>query len=254
MYFGKRSGILPSDTAPSELSVFHSQEKWSGQTEPDSDSVKSALREKFGIPGLPRERPPLDELILTILSQNTNDRNRDRAYTSLKSRFPKWENILKSTPGELQAAIATAGLGHTKSTRIWNILEAALVKKEIVFDKLCSLSRQEALNSLLALDGVGPKTAACVLLFSCGIPAFPVDTHIYRVCGRLGLLPSGTDRVKAHTVLATFFHEEDYLEVHLNIIKLGRQICKPRRPLCRECPLEDVCPSTRKAEENAGDA
>jgi endonuclease-3 len=217
-----------------------------------SISVKLALRDRFGTPGLNRERPPLDELILTILSQNTNDRNRDHAYDSLRSRFPKWEDILKSSPEELEAVIAPAGLGHTKSRRIWAILEAALVRKEIAFDKFCSLPRQEALSSLLALNGVGPKTAACVLLFSCGIPAFPVDTHIFRVCGRLGLLPSGTDRVKAPGVLETCFEEEDYLEVHLNIIRLGRQICKPHRPLCRECPLEEICPSSMSAEERTG--
>ena len=191
----------------------------------------------------------MDELILTVLSQNTNDRNRDRAFDSLRARFPEWGEVLKSSPDELESVIAHAGLGHTKSRRIWAILDAALVREEIAFDGFGSLPREEALNSLLGLDGVGPKTAACVLLFSCGISAFPVDTHIYRVCGRLGLLPTGTDRVKAHEVLGAFFDEKEYLEIHLNIIKLGRQICRPRRPLCGDCPFDEACPSSIGSEE-----
>jgi endonuclease-3 len=240
---------LSSFTSPADLSVPRSYDIEPGQAQPDSGFVKLVLRRRFGIPDPPKSRPPLNELVLTILSQNTNDTNRDRAFASLRTRFPEWKDVLKSSPEELERTIAPAGLGYTKSRRIWAILEAALVTKEIVFDDFCSLPRQELLDCLLSLDGVGPKTAACVLLFSCGVPAFPVDTHVYRVCGRLGLLPGGADRVKAHDLLELFFNEEDYLEIHLNIIKLGRQTCRPRRPLCGECPFEKVCPASVGAEE-----
>ncbi len=203
--------------------------------------VINRLRSRFGIPNPPPGRPPVDELICTILSQNTSDRNRDRAFRSLKDRFPTWGMVLDSSVGELEEVIAPAGLGPTKSKRIWDILHSADTLDAL--ERICEHSREDGLALLTGLKGVGPKTAACVLLFSCGVPAFPVDTHVFRVAGRLGILDNGEDRVRAHAVLEGYFDSRDYLEGHLNIIKLGRVICRPRRPLCQECPLADYCPS-----------
>lgn len=217
-----------------------------------SPVIVRKLRERFGVPPPPQQRPPLDELILTILSQNTNDRNRDRAYTSLRDRYPTWDRILDSSREELEAAISVAGLGPTKSRRIRNILQVLADREEGYLERLCRLDREEAFRRLMDLEGVGPKTAACVLLFSCGVAAFPVDTHIYRVARRLKILVNNEDRVKAHSVLEEYFRPEDYLEVHLNLITLGRRICRPRSPRCPECPLGEYCPSYREEEENQG--
>ncbi|GBE14803.1 ultraviolet N-glycosylase/AP lyase [bacterium BMS3Abin14] len=188
----------------------------------------------------------MDELILTILSQNTNDRNRDRAFSALVERFPRWSDVLSSSREDLEKAISPAGLGPTKSRRIWRILVDILDPEGGNGGKglgnLCHLSRDDARERLTSLKGVGPKTAACVLLFSCGIPAFPVDTHIFRVCRRLGILDPGADRVRAHKILEQFFLEKDYLDVHLNMIRLGREICRPRKPLCPACPFGEDCP------------
>ena len=212
-----------------------------------SNHIAVRLIDRFGKPDPPPKRPPLDELILTILSQNTNDRNRDRAFSALQRRFPQWRDVLSSPREELEKVISPAGLGPTKSRRIWRILLDVLDPDgggdEKCFGDICHLAREDARKRLTSLKGVGPKTAACVLLFSCGIPAFPVDTHIFRVCRRLGILEPGVDREKAHEVLGGFFLEENYLDVHLNLIRLGREICRPRKPLCPRCPLGPDCPS-----------
>lgn len=207
------------------------------------ESIRMKLRDRFGMPALPEKLPPLDELIKTILSQNTNDRNRDYAFDALKDHFPRWVDILSSAPGELEGIIAPAGLASTRSQTIRNLLSRIYSDGRENFPDLCTMDPGEAFGSLVSIKGVGPKTASCVLLFSCGLPAFPVDTHIHRVAGRLGLLPEKADRLKAHNVLGNFFAAPHYLEVHLNLIRLGREICRPRKPGCSSCPLNEVCPA-----------
>ncbi|MFV1956157.1 MAG: endonuclease III [bacterium] len=212
------------------------------QTSFNPTSLRNQLRKQFGIPEKRSKRPVLDELIMTVLSQNTTDVNRDRAYRALRNRYSTWEDALRGNIGDLEEAILPAGLGPTKSVRIMQILKRACEEGNCSgFDKLNTMSREDARSFLLSLPGVGPKTAACVLLFSCDIPAFPVDTHVFRVCGRLGLLPENAGREKAHDVAEEFFPEADYLEVHLNIIKLGRTVCRPKNPLCTKCPLSGKC-------------
>jgi len=206
--------------------------------------IKEMLQGHFGVPEVPQKRSVMDELIMTILSQNTTDINRNRAFQALKARYRSWHEILESSPEELAEVIRPAGLAPTKSRRIWNILENFPDGKGSFLDRICDLPGDEALLRLKEIKGVGPKTAACVLLFSCGMPAFPVDTHVYRVCGRMGLLEEGTGRDKAHQVLSGYFHPEDYLEVHLNLIQLGRKICRPKKPGCQLCPFGDMCPSS----------
>ncbi len=212
------------------------------QTSITPTTIRNQLRKKFGIPKKWTRRPVLDELIMTVLSQNTTDVNRDRAYAALRNRYGTWEDALRGNIKDLEEAISPAGLGPTKSVRIKQILKRAWEEGNCSgFDNLNTMSRDDARSFLLSLPGVGPKTAACVLLFACGIPAFPVDTHVFRVCGRLGLLPENADRAKAHDVAEEFFPEADYLEVHLNIIKLGRTVCRPTHPRCSECPLSEEC-------------
>lgn len=205
--------------------------------------LTARLRSCFGRPDPPERKPPLDELIRTILSQNTNDKNRDRAFDALKARCPRLRDARSLPPGELAQIIAPAGLGPTKSERIHDLLEHIYGNGRKGLPDLCSMDPMEGLEYLTRFKGVGPKTAACVLLFSCGAPVFPVDTHIYRVAGRLGLLPAGADRIRAHEVLGSVFRPEHYLELHLNMIRLGRGTCRPRRPDCGRCPLAERCPS-----------
>lgn len=196
----------------------------------------------YGYPDWRNPLPPLDELISTVLSQNTNDTNRDRAFESLRKRFPTWEEVRDAESTEVIESIRTAGLANQKGPRIQNILkEITLQRGDLDLDFLADLPIEEAREWLLQFKGVGPKTAAIVLQFSLGKPAFPVDTHIYRVTGRLGIRPAKMNADQAHDYLAGLFPEETYYDAHLNIIRLGREICHARGPECPDCPLQDIC-------------
>lgn len=187
--------------------------------------------------------PPLDELISTILSQNTNDLNRDRAFQELRSRFPTWESVRDARAASVIAAIRTAGLANQKGPRIQAALrDITRERGALDLSFLRSLPPEDARTWLTALKGVGPKTAAIVMQFSLGMPAFPVDTHIYRVTGRLGLRPATLSVEKTHAWLAKLFPPQAYGPAHLNLIRLGREICHARKPSCDRCPLLDLCP------------
>jgi len=205
-------------------------------------TVHHRLLERFGTPQWSNPLPPLDELVSTILSQNTNDTNRDRAYQSLRRRFPSWEQVRDAPASEVVQAIRPAGLANQKGPRIQHVLrEITAQRGSLNLDFLSDLAPEEAVTWLRAFNGVGPKTAAIVLLFSLGKPAFPVDTHIYRVSGRIGLRPDKMTAEQAHTYLAHLLPPEIYYTAHLNLIRLGREICQARRPKCEVCPLTDVC-------------
>jgi endonuclease-3 len=205
-------------------------------------AVHQALLDFYGLPVWRNPLPPVDELVSTILSQNTNDTNRDRAFNSLRERFPTWEEVRDAPSEEVIEAIRTAGLANQKGPRIQGVLkELSDQRGEISLDFLEELSSEEARDWLMQFKGVGPKTAAIVLQFSLGKPAFPVDTHIYRVSGRIGLRPPQMNADKAHDHLANLFPPETYYAAHLNIIRLGREICQARRPDCSICPLQKLC-------------
>jgi endonuclease-3 len=185
---------------------------------------------------------PLDELINTILSQNTNDLNRDRAYHALRAEFPTWEAVRDAPSGQVIAAIKSAGLANQKGPRIQAVLRRITVERgELDLNFLRELPTDEAKAWLISLDGVGLKTASIVLLFALGKPAFPVDTHIHRVTGRLGLIPPKTSADKAHGILAELVPPEWYHSFHLNVIEHGRQVCKAQHPLCDQCVLQKYC-------------
>ncbi|MCK4976481.1 MAG: endonuclease III [Anaerolineales bacterium] len=205
-------------------------------------AVHQTLINFYGHPEWRNPLPPVDELVSTILSQNTNDTNRDRAFETLRARFPTWEEVRDAPQEEVIEAIRSAGLANQKGPRIQHALsEISDQRGEISLDFLEELSPEEASNWLMQFKGVGPKTAAIVLLFSLGKPAFPVDTHIHRVSGRIGLRPAQMNADKAHEHLANLFPPETYYAAHLNIIRLGREICQARRPNCAICPLQDLC-------------
>jgi endonuclease III len=204
--------------------------------------IHQSLLDYYGYPEWRNPLPPLDELISTILSQSTNDTLRDRAFIALKARFPDWEAVRDAEPEEVIEAIRPAGLSNQKGPRIQNVLrEISDQKGDLNLDFLKQLLPQEANEWLRQFKGVGPKTAAIVLQFSLGMPAFPVDTHIFRVTGRLGLRPPKMNADQSHDYLARLFPSEAYYPVHLNLIRLGREICQARQPLCHRCPLQKYC-------------
>ncbi|MGD0855291.1 MAG: endonuclease III [Dehalococcoidia bacterium] len=189
---------------------------------------------------------PVGELVLTILSQNTSDTNSHRAYASLVETFDTWDSILKADTEEIASAIRSGGLADVKAKYIKNALQA--LKKETTDFNLSLLVDMEvdyARKWLIKLPGVGMKTASCVLLFSMGMPAFPVDTHVYRVAGRLGLIGKKVSVDAAHLEMERITPAEDNYRCHVLLIEHGRKTCKSQRPLCRSCVLAKICPSYR---------
>ncbi|MGE5123345.1 MAG: endonuclease III domain-containing protein [Acidobacteriaceae bacterium] len=204
--------------------------------------VHRRLLAKYGEPAWNEQLPVLDELISTVLSQNTNDVNRDRAFSRLKERFATWEEVREAEENEVIDAIRPAGLANRKGPRIQKILRQITAERgSLDLDFLGELPPQEAMEWLLHFMGVGPKTASIVMLFSLGRSAFPVDTHIYRVTGRIGLRPEKMSYEQAHQHLAKLFPPGTYKAAHLNIIRLGREVCHPRKPDCAVCVLQSLC-------------
>ena len=200
------------------------------------------LERHLRVPQLTSRRNALDALIMTILSQNTNDKNRDVAFRRLKEKFPRWEMALKAGAKEIEGAIKSGGLSNQKAQRIHQIL-CWLKEKygELSLDFICSIPADEAMDTLLSLKGVGVKTASVVLLFACGHQLFPIDTHIYRVLKRLSIIPLKTTAEKAFYLLADKIPQGKALSLHLNLIKFGRTICQARKPECSQCFLREQC-------------
>lgn len=205
-------------------------------------AVHHTLIKVYGQPEWGKSQNAMDELILTILSQNTNDRNRDVAYRGLRGKFSTWEDVRDAPLQAVISAIQTAGLANQKAARIQTLLRQITTERgNLDLGFLKDEPIEEVREWLLGFKGVGPKTAAIVLLFSLGKPAFPVDTHIYRVTGRLGLRPIKMDREKAHVFLEQLFQPDMYAPLHLNLIRLGREICHPGKPDCEHCPVNPFC-------------
>jgi endonuclease-3 len=218
-----------------------------------ASEVHRRLLDFYGPPIWHNPLPPVDELISTILSQNTNDTNRDRAFESLRQRFPNWEAVRDADPGFVIAAIRSAGLANQKGPRIQQVLREITAERDSLdLSFLKDMPLGEARTWLLKFKGVGPKTAAIVLLFSLGRPAFPVDTHIYRVTGRVGLRPEKMTVEEAHVHLERAFPPTAYYAAHLNIIRLGREICAARKPACEHCPLREICSYARSLDDQEG--
>lgn len=206
--------------------------------------VAKRLEKHFGKLPWKSHGDPLDLLILTILSQNTNDQNRDRAYESLKKKFPTYESIVRAPTEKVAEAIKVGGLHQQKARRIQAILER--IKKErgdYTLSYLTDLSTEEAVRELLKFDGVGKKTAGVVLTFSLHKPYFPVDTHINRIAHRLRLVKKNQD---PHDVMNGLVPDKLKYQLHLHLIWHGRQTCKARKPLCDQCVIADLCPYPKK--------
>ena len=200
------------------------------------------LRERFGPRVLHTQRDPLDELVLTILSQNTSDRNSGRAFRELKGRYPSWAAVLNAEASELEETIRVGGLAKIKAARIQNTLAAILEQRgEFSLDFLRDLSLHEARAWLTALPGIGPKTAGCVLCFACNQPAMIVDTHIHRVAKRIGMIGPKVSADAAHDLLEAVVPDDQMYQFHVSVLLHGRQICHAQRPACERCPLTEIC-------------
>ena len=205
-------------------------------------AVHRRLLAFYGVPEWRDPLPALDEVVSTILSQNTNDRNRDVAFYRLRARLTTWEAVRDAPVEEVIEAIRPAGLANQKGPRIQQVLRQISAERgELNLDFLGKLPPEEARAWLMRFNGIGPKTAAIVLQFSLGLPGFPVDTHIYRVSGRLGLRPERMTVEQAHPHLAALFPADEYGPAHLNLIRLGREICTARKADCPRCPLRAGC-------------
>jgi endonuclease III len=243
---------------------------WTPPTRARVKRIRDRLREVYGIPLMAPHGDPIAELVLTVLSQSTNDRNRDVAYLRLRERFPSWEAVMAAPVGEIEEAIRPGGISKVKSARIKAILQALTDRPavgddstartdgssppgvaenascELSLDWLPDVPLDEARDYLTDLPGVGRKTAACVLLFAYGLHDVPVDTHVSRVGTRLGLLRKGAPFEVLHDEMLALTPPGEGLELHVNLLRHGRRTCHARKPACRECALARMCPSRKE--------
>jgi endonuclease-3 len=205
--------------------------------------VTLLLEDFIGIPERENVLAPLDNLMLTVLSQNTNDVNRDKAYHTLRSRFPTWHDVMEADVKDVAEAIRIAGLANQKSQRMQEILR--WIHRQygaLNLDCICEMNPQEVIETFCQLKGIGIKTISVVLAFSCGVDIFPVDTHVHRLCRRIGLVKPTTKAAEK-----TFEQMQDRVPAgkafsfHINLIQHGRTICRARKPLCDQCPLQTLC-------------
>jgi len=204
--------------------------------------ITFVLEKQYGVPRREYSREPLDILIETVLSQNTNDQNRDRAYRRLKSRFPRWEDVLEGKTRSVVSAIRPGGLADQKARRIREILHWIKEREgRLSLFFLKKMDDEEIKKMIGGLKGIGPKTLHCLLLFGLGKEAFPVDTHVLRTGKRLGFIPERMDAEKAHQWMAPLIPKGKSLSLHLNLIRFGRSVCKAKKPSCDACFVSDGC-------------
>ena len=214
--------------------------------------IIALLEKEYGIPKWNPVKRHLDVLIETILSQHTSDLNSHRAFKSLMDTFGNWQSVASASVDHVAQSIRCGGLSRLKAVRIKQILQGIFNERgNFTLDFLESMSTTEAVDYLISLPGVGLKTASCVLLFSLGRPSLPVDTHIFRVVKRLGLLEPDVNINEAHRLLQNNIHPSKIYQFHVHVIKHGRQICHARGPRCHECILEKGCPGSLAPQEIA---
>jgi endonuclease-3 len=218
--------------SPTELAEKKSRVKY----------ITQNLEATYGVPINERPYDPLDELILTILSQSTTDINSRRAFENLKRRFPDWESVRRARLSSIATAIKSGGLANAKSLVIKNALnEIKTQRGALDLSFLQTAPIEEARNFLTSLPGIGPKTAACVLLFACDRKIFPMDTHILRTTKRAGLVPEKFSDQQAHELMEKLVPPKKHYSLHVNLIRHGRQICRAQNPKCDKCPLIEHC-------------
>ena len=215
------------------------------------NTIINTLGELYGMPQIQPHGDPLSELIMTVLSQNTSDKNSGRAFIQLLRNFKDWNSMVTAPTKKIEEVIKVGGLAKQKAPRIKTILEEVHTYTNGTWDlaELNTKPLEEARNWLLNLPGVGPKTAACVLLFALNRPALPVDTHVDRVSKRLGLVPEKTKLEKVHILLENLVPSDLYYQFHMLMIKHGRRICFAQKPHCHKCPLQKKCPKKKEYDD-----
>ncbi|HEO70532.1 MAG TPA: endonuclease III [Candidatus Hydrogenedentes bacterium] len=203
-------------------------------------AIDRLLEEQYGRPRRKRGAP-LDTLMETVLSQNTSDVNSGRAYDAMRKVFPTWEEVMQAPRDALEAVLKPGGLAHTKAARIQTILRALADRGPVSLDWIEDLSDEAAEEALLAFDGVGFKTARCVLLFALGRDVFPIDTHILRVLKRTGIVAANVTADQAHKALPQHIAKGRCYVLHLNLIAHGRRVCRRRNPACAACVIRRCC-------------
>ena len=233
------------DSAPGVIDNSQMKRQVSIDNQHTPESIPYILQNLSAVYGVPKPRrglDPLDVLIETILSQSTTNVNSDRAFESLKRRFPTWERVRRARVTSIETAIRSGGLAKQKSLRIKHLLNDIYDRRgELDLSFLGTAPLEEAKQFLASFKGVGPKTVACTLLFAYNRPVFPIDTHIFRIARRLGLIPLKCSDDEAHQLMGRMIPPKRYFEAHINLIRHGRQICRPRDPLCEQCCLVDYC-------------
>jgi len=212
------------------------------ESEKPFEYIVQNLENTFGEPKLKRKSDPLSMRINIILSQATSDANSDRTFRNVKKRFTNWENVLAADESEIADAIRLGGLANQKAKVIKNLLsQIKEIRGTVSLKFIEKMSNDEARDFLLNFRGIGPKTVACTLLFACHKEVFPIDTHIFRILKRMGILPEKITDTKAHRLLDDLAPTGKFYSLHVNLIRLGRNICRPRDPLCEQCPLIEYC-------------
>ncbi|MFB6182802.1 MAG: endonuclease III [Candidatus Nanohaloarchaea archaeon] len=220
----------------------------------DIRELNSKLISEYGEPEPPKDQTDIDYLIETILSQNTNDKNRDKAFNNLKDKYDNYKEIEEADRDELTDTIRIAGLGPTKAERIQKCLTQIREDKgEYTLEFLENKSVEEGKDYLSDLPGIGPKTAAIILCFYFGKPVMPVDTHVHRVSKRLGLVPKNSSRTKSHNVLENKVPDDIKYEFHRLLITHGRKVCTARNPSCNKCILSESCKYYKEVVEGEKD-
>lgn len=208
------------------------------------ERIRALLERAYGHPECHPKREPLDELILTVLSQNTSSVNCNRAFANLRTTYASWDEVVSADVDEIEDAIRAGGLGATKAARIKAILESmSKFNGGLSLDCLRHMTDREAMSFLRQFKGIGPKTAACVLMFSLCRHVFPVDTHVHRLARRLGLIGVKVSAERAHDVLGGMVPPGSAYSLHVNMVNHGRLVCKARNPSCGACSLLEMCPS-----------
>ena len=216
------------------------------------DAVYEKLVAAYGQPTWRQHLPPVDELVSTILSQSTSDTNRDMGFNALKARYPDWVSVMNAPTAEVIETIRSAGLANQKGPRIQAALRHIYEQRgALTLDFLADMPQQAAADWLTEIKGVGPKTAAIILLFAFGRPAFPVDTHVHRVTQRLGLIGPHVSAEKAHEIFLQVGRPQTFYAMHLNLIRHGREVCQARSPRCEICPLQMECDYFRALSQNS---
>ncbi|MFH1551230.1 MAG: endonuclease III [Planctomycetota bacterium] len=212
------------------------------------------LEKEFGVPQRSRSRDLTGLLVRTILSQNTNDINRDRAYDELRRQFPRWEEVMEARGARIENAIRVGGLAKQKAKNIIGFLKwLKAFRGSLDLGFVRKMSNDAVYDTLCRLNGIGVKTASILLAFGLGRDVFPVDTHVNRISTRLGFVPPKSPPERTHRLMAELVPKGKAYSFHLNLIKLGRKICLARKPECRECPLEKMCPHARSAKADRSD-